>query len=291
MNLQALCVYLMVVHAVPVHRCVELVASVSGATPSAGWVHSLLTRASDALVEVDKRIRTLIILAHAVSVDETPIRVGPAGAKKKYLLVACTKLYTWYLLGDRSLDTFKAFVLTEASGVVVHDRYTVYDHPDLVHQLCCAHILRDLADAAETYPDAHWPAQIAEAIQGLIHATNSARAAGQQRIDPAVRAELVDRYRHGVLVGLKEVPAAVSGKQPPARVLLEVLRDRQDDILRFIDDPNVPPTSNQAERDLPPAKTQQKISGRLRSQTATAHRYRTTATSPQPRNTASRSST
>lgn len=128
-NLQALCVYLMVVHAVPVHRCVELVASVSGATPSAGWVHSLLARASDALVEVDKRIRTLIILADAVSVDETPIRVGPAGAKKKYLLVACTKLYTWYLLGDRSLDTFKAFVLTEASGVVVHDRYTVYDPP------------------------------------------------------------------------------------------------------------------------------------------------------------------
>lgn len=89
-----------------------------------------------------------------------------------------------------------------------------------------------------------------------------------------MRAELVDRYRHGVLVGLKEVPAAVSSKQPPARVLLEVLRDRQDDILRFIDDPNVPPTSNQAERDLRPAKTQQKISGRLRSQTATAHRYR-----------------
>jgi hypothetical protein len=34
-------------------------------------------------------------------------------------------------------------------------------------------------------------------------------------------------------------------------------------------DLRIPPTSNQAERDLRPAKTQQKISGRLRSAEAT----------------------
>ena len=35
----------------------------------------------------------------------------------------------------------------------------------------------------------------------------------------------------------------------------------------------IPPTSNQAERDLRPAKTQQKISGRLRSEKAARDRY------------------
>jgi len=35
----------------------------------------------------------------------------------------------------------------------------------------------------------------------------------------------------------------------------------------------IPPTSNQAERDLRPSKTQQKISGRLRSETTTRDRY------------------
>ena len=44
-------------------------------------------------------------------------------------------------------------------------------------------------------------------------------------------------------------------------------------MLRFLSDLRVPPTSNQAERDLRPAKTQQKISGRLRSETATRNRY------------------
>jgi len=52
-----------------------------------------------------------------------------------------------------------------------------------------------------------------------------------------------------------------------------MLGDRQDDVLRFVYDLRIPPTSNQAERDLRPAKTQQKISGRLRSEQATRYRY------------------
>ena len=277
-NLQAWCVYLMVVHAIPVHRCAELVASLTGAAPSVGFVHGLLTRAAAALVEVDKHIRTLITLAYAVCCDETPIRVGPRKAKR-YLLVACTGLYTWYHLGDRSLATFKEFVLGELSGVVVHDRYQNYDcavFGDLVHQLCTAHLLRDLADAAECYPNAHWPTQIADALRDLIHAANTARDGGRSAIDEQLRDTRIGWLRQGVLVGLCEVdrnPGA-KAKQPPGRSLLEVLRDRPDDVLRFAHDLQVPPTSNQAERDLRPAKTQQKISGRLASERVTAARYR-----------------
>jgi transposase len=58
-----------------------------------------------------------------------------------------------------------------------------------------------------------------------------------------------------------------------ARLLLEVLRDRDPDVLRFAHDLSVPPTSNQAERDLRPAKVQQNISGRLTSEARTQDRY------------------
>ena len=44
-------------------------------------------------------------------------------------------------------------------------------------------------------------------------------------------------------------------------------------MLRFLTDTAIPPTTNQAERDLRPAKTQQKISGRLRSEKTTRDRY------------------
>jgi transposase len=71
---------------------------------------------------------------------------------------------------------------------------------------------------------------------------------------------------------VRRLPGAKT-RQPPARLLLECLHDREDDVLRFTSDLRVPPTSNQAERDVRPAKTQQKISGRLRSEQATRHRY------------------
>ena len=274
-NLVAWCVYLMVVHALPVARCADLVEALTGTRPSDGFVHGLIGRAAAAVAEVNQIIRTLICLAHVVAADETPIRVGPARAKK-HLLVACTELYTWYLLGDRDLDTFKAFVLPDLTGVIVHDRYQNYDSKPfahLVHQLCCQHLIRDLTDAAETYPDAVWPTQIRDALRELIHQANLARAQGLDRIPAQIADPIIDRYRHGVLVALAEVPRVPGRQQPKHRALLEALRDRQPDILRFVTDLRIPPTSNQAERDLRPAKTQQKISGRLTSQTVTAERY------------------
>jgi len=274
--LQAWCVYLIAAHAIPVHRCAELIEALTGAEPSPGFVHSMLARAAAAVAEANAAIRCLIILAHVVSADETPIRVGPGPkTRKKYLLVACTNLLTYYFLGDRSMKTFAAFVLPDMDGaIVVHDRYQNYDAiPGLIHQLCCQHLLRDLADAAETYPDAHWPVQITQALQGLVHAANTARAQGLPAIPGDIAAPLIHAFKHGVLAGLSEIPRRPGRKQRPCRDLLECLRDRQADVLRFVYDLRIPPTSNQAERDLRPAKTQQKISGRLRSERATRDRY------------------
>jgi transposase len=288
-NLQAFAVYLMVVQFLPAHRVVALLESLTGAAPSVGFVHGMLTRTAGLLTGVHDRIATLITQAHAVSCDETPLRVGPRtpkpGKKKaeQYLLVFCTQLYTHYLLGDRSLETFTNSVLTElgargdGSAIIVHDRYQNYDSPTLgtlLHQLCTQHLLRDLDGAAQVYPDAIWPTQIADALRGLIHQTNLARDHGLDAIAADTKTTLQDRFHHGVLVGLSDT--LHRGTRPgenKARNLLEVLRDRPGDVLRFAHDLNVPPTSNQAERDLRPSKVQQNTSGRLTSEARTRDRY------------------
>jgi transposase len=283
-NLAAFAVYLMVVHFIPAHRVVALLESLTGTAPSVGFVHGMINRAAGLLTETHARIRTLITLAYAVCCDETPLRIGaktPAVGKKKaerYLLVACTELYTHYLLGDRSLVTFKAFVVKDLTdSVIVHDRYQNYDSAKLgtlVHQLCTAHLLRDLDDAAQVYPDTVWPVQIADALRGLIHHANQAREQGLPAIPTDLRDELLRRFRNGMLVGLSDTLS--HGTRPgerKARLLLEVLRDRPNDVLRFAHDLRVPPTSNQAERDLRPSKIQQKISGRLTSVARTEDRY------------------
>jgi len=122
------------------------------------------------------------------------------------------------------------------------------------------HLLRDIDDAAQTYPHAHWPAQIACELRALIHAADTARGQGLDRVPDDRTAEHLKLFRNAVNAGLSQVsrvPGA-KAKQRPGRLLLECLKNREADVLRFPADTAIPPTSNQAERDLRPAKTQQK---------------------------------
>lgn len=279
LGFQAWCVFLLVMHHVPVERCADIIESMAGTRPSDGWVHSLLARAAGCVAAANKAIRALILLARVICGDETPLRAGPGPkSKKKYLQVACTSLLTYYFLGERALPSFRGFIYSDLHGtVVVHDRYQNYDSFDgISHQLCTQHLLRDLEDAAECYPDAIWPAQIARELRALIHAANIARDQGLAAVPDKLTAEHLKLFRNGVNAGLSQVrrvPGGKNVKQPPALHLLECLKHREADVLRFLTDTAIPPTSNQAERDLRPAKTQQKISGRLRSETTTRHRY------------------
>jgi hypothetical protein len=282
---QAWCVFLMVMHHVPVERCADILESMSGTRPSDGWVHALLARAAAAVAAANNTIRALTILARVICGDETPIRTGPGpgprSAKKKYLQVACTNLLTCYFPGDRALPSFTGFVYSDLHGtVVVHDRYACYDNgafaDGISHQLCTAHLLRDIEDAAQAYPDAAWPAQVAGHLRALIHAASVARDQGLAAVPGEAAAEHLRLFRHGVNVGLpqvRRVPGGTKVRQPPALHLLECLKNREADVLRFLTGTAIPPTSNQAERDLRPAKTRQKISGRLRSEKTARDRY------------------
>jgi len=278
LNFQAWCVFLMVMRHVPAERCADILEPMTGTRPSDGWTHALPGRAARAVAAASKAIRALIILARVVCGDETPIRSGPGPkAKKRYLHVACTNLLTCYFLGDRDLPSFRSFVYPDLHGTVLaHDRYQNYDKFDgVAHQLCTAHLLRDIEDAAQSYPDAIWPAQTARELRGLIHQANLARDQGLGAVPEDAIAEHRRLFGHGVTAGLRQVrrvPGA-GEKQPPARLLPECLRHREDDVLRFLAGTTIPATDNQAERDARPAKTQQKISGRLRSEETTRHRY------------------
>ena len=243
-NLQAWCVYLMVAHAIPVHRCAELTGSLAGAAQPAGFVHGMLGRAAAAVAPANRLIRSLVIMEPAVCCDETPLRAGPGPAwRKQYLLVAATPRLTYYMPGDRTAGSFARFVLPDLSGIIDCDRYQVYDHPrlgTLTHQLCCAHLLRDLQDAAETYPGAAWPAQTAAAVRSLIHAAAQARDQHLGAVPAAIAGPLITAYRDGITAGLAEMAAMPRGirknHRQPCQRLLEDLRDREADVLTALRD-------------------------------------------------------
>src|SRR5918998_2881882 len=59
-NLATFAVYLMVVQFLPAHRVVALLESLTGAAPSVGSVHGMLTRTAGQLAVVHDRIRALV---------------------------------------------------------------------------------------------------------------------------------------------------------------------------------------------------------------------------------------
>jgi transposase len=280
-SLKSLVVYLLVYQHVPIERCVELISDLAGNRgPSAGFVHGMLTRCASAVRPVVTRIKELITRAPVVGFDETTLRAG-AAEHKRYVLSASTAEFSVYHLGGRDLASFTAFgILPHFTGTAVHDRYRNYYHHSWTHlaghQACGAHLLRDFTDAAESYPDAHWPAQAQRALRGLIHAAHQARDTGAPQIPAPVAKPLVNEFRHAIRVGLSQIPRIPgpkhSTKQRPSRDMLEFCRDRETDVLRFTTDTRIWPTNNLSERDLRPTKTQQKISGRLTSEDVTQDR-------------------
>jgi transposase len=266
-NLRALAVYLLVFQHIPVARAQALIADLTGAHPSTGWISSQLVAVADVLVDVEKLIKTLIVLAHVIHVDETTSNINGV---RWWLHVACTDTLTAYHLhpsrGRAAVTEFD--VLPAFRGTVVHDALSVYDtYPGARHALCGAHISRELVAAGEADPDQAWPAQALRALHGLNTAAHHARDQQLPAIPPETAQPLLDSWRHALLVGLAEHRRAPGRRQSKTRNLLERLRDRDHQVLLFARDLSVPFTNNQAERDVRPTKTQMKISGCHRSDT------------------------
>jgi transposase len=94
-------------------------------------------------------------------------------------------------------------------------------------------------------------------MQVLIHAAITARARGLAAVRAQIAAPLIQAFRHGDILGLGQIKRATDRKQQPCSDFLECLHDQEHDVLRFARDLRIPLTSNQAGRDLRPAKTLQ----------------------------------
>lgn len=265
-NLRAWVVYALVFQHIPVARVVELVTDLSGARPSTGWVCQVLRDTAAALAEVDTLIRTLLTAAHILHADETGMKV--TGAQWWLHVAASAKLTSYHVDRSRGRAAITEFgVLDGFTGVLVHDCWASYNaYTDCEHALCGAHIARELAAAEQAHPDEHWPTQAIEALFALNTAAHDARDQGHPTIPPEIADPLLHRWRHAIRVGLAEHPSQPGWKQSKTRNLLERLRDREAEVLRFAHDLTVPFSNNQAEHDLRPTKTQMKISGTFRSE-------------------------
>ncbi|PIE25777.1 MAG: transposase [Micrococcales bacterium] len=267
-NVAAVAVYLVVFQHVAVERAAGLIHDLCGITVSTGWISAQVRKTSAALTQASEAMVARLRVEPVVGVDETSVSVGGV---RYWLHVARTDALTvYYLHPTRGREAVDAFgVLPDYTGVIVRDALAVYDGPmyaTATHALCGAHLLRDLTAAAEDHPDQVWPGQAGDALLTLNRLVRTARDTGRAA-DPEEVAEQVRWFDQAIAVGLKNHPRAAGRKQTPTRNLLHRMKTRREEYLRYVTDPDVPFTNNGAERDLRPAKTQQKISGSHRSAT------------------------
>lgn len=206
---------------------------------------------------------SLVKEATVKNLDETGFRVG---GKTQWLHVASTEDVTYYHVSPRRKSLIEGL-----SGTVVHDHWkSYYNLIGVEHALCNQHHLRELKAIIE-----HDKEPWAEDMRRLLRVALRCRHFYAGKAIPLERirwlTQIYDKtLKQGLAFHSAQTPLPCKGKQgrQPRRtghnLLLRLLHYKQD-VLRFLHDPTVPFTNNDAERDLRMMKCKQKISGGFRT--------------------------
>jgi transposase len=271
-RIAAVVVYLLHYQLLPEDRLAEAMADLFGvrlvAATIARMSRTCAGRAQGFVDTVCARVKA----AAVKHLDETGFRIG---GRTQWLHIACTVWLTFYRISPR-----RGSLLSNVIGIVVHDHWKpYYTMEGVLHALCNAHHLRELQALVDIEKE-EWARKMQRLLRRACHATHLARDRGVP-LEPRLVDQFRRRYDIIVTEGLAfhqdqpplaTPPTKGSRKRrgrPPRRTghnLLLRLSTRKDDVLRFLDDPAVPFTNNQAERDGRMMKVRQKISGGFRSQ-------------------------
>lgn len=268
--LKAHAVYFSSYHHIPMERTAEIMEDIFGHRISDGTVAMANRECSAGIGAVGEQIRKQITASPVANFDESGIRVS---GKTQWLHVACTPALTYYTVhpkrGQEGLND--AGILPDFQGVAVHDHWHPYFRYDSCsHALCNAHHLRELKFVSEHYGQT-WAAEFIGLLREIHTEIGKVRPASDT-LPSLKKARFESRYDQLIEEGLAanpppEKPSGKRGKtkQSPPRNLLNRLKTKKSEVLRFMYDFRVPFDNNQAERDIRMVKVKQKVSGSFRT--------------------------
>lgn len=250
-------------HFIPEDRLQQLFFDLYGIQLATATLTGYNWIAFDALASFEESVLSQVKIATVKNLDETGFRVA---GKTQWLHVASTKTATYYHVSPK-----RKSLLDGLSGTVVHDHWkSYYNLYGVEHGLCNQHHLRELKSIMEHEKEA-WAAAMTRLLRVALRCRHFH---GDNEIPAARIKQLTNIYdkiiKHGLVFHERQTPLPCKGKRgrQPKRtghnLLLRLLHYKQD-VLRFLHDPAVPFTNNDAERDLRMMKCKQKISGGFRS--------------------------
>ncbi|NGZ27943.1 MAG: IS66 family transposase [Magnetococcales bacterium] len=267
-SVKAGAVYMSQYQLLPYNRVEEQFGDMFQLPLSAASVYNFNQDAFNRLEPFERWIKEQLLLSPLLNTDETGINIGGKG---HWLHCLCNNRLTLFQphakRGGEAMDDMGVLPLFQ--GTLCHDHWSPYFKYGGSHALCNAHHLRELEWAAEQEKQS-W----AKALQELLEEASHAKNLSTGCTDPHISQEFRERYRKILEDAETECPPPNEEdrngkrgrlKRSKSRNLLERLREHEQSVLLFLDDPHAPFTNNQAENDIRMTKVHQKISGCFRS--------------------------
>ena len=259
--IKSLAVYLQNQHFIPEKRLQTIFKDIFDMQITSATFSNFNSKVSEQLSEIVESINSGIYSAKVKHLDETGFRVEK---KLQWLHVASTDKLTAYRIDKR-----RGEILSDMLGIIVHDHWQPYFRvKNAKHAMCNAHILRELIGVFEEDKEV-WAKQMYRLLRLACKIKNEYRDKIPRKWQGFIARTYYKLVTDGLLWHEGLPPLAQKRASNPKRRtghnLVLRLEHYSYETLRFLYDPDVPFTNNQAEQDLRMMKVKQKISGCFRA--------------------------
>jgi transposase len=257
-NVESLVGYMHARQYLPYERTKEFLNDVMGLSISTGGINNILKRFAQKALPIYDTIKEKIEQATCIGADETGVNIN---GKNHWAWTWQNETLTY--IKCATSRGFKTIQETFKNGLpnatLVHDRWAChFKMPAKAHQICSAHLLRDLNYLNELYKDkCVWAKEFKLLLQEAIHLKKELTTADYYY--PNIKRDTLFEKLHQWL----KYPIEELHKK--SKKLQKKLLAKQDCILYFLLQSNVPPDNNGSERAIRNIKVKQKISGMFKT--------------------------
>ena len=229
-----------------------MMAELFGLKISEGAIANVFRRTQTAMTAACATIQAKLKAARVITSDETSTRIG--GASHWHWVFVSPAAVLHRIAPRRAKAVAEEVLGDHRPAVWVSDRYAGQQDLAPAHQVCLAHVLREVQYAIDCGETVFAP-RLRELLRWAIRI-----ARRRETLRPTTLQQYHARAERR-LDGLVTMPAA----HPAGRALQDMLKAWRTKFFVFLEHPDVPPTNNSCEREIRPSVVFRKVTGGFRS--------------------------
>lgn len=242
------------------HRSVQsFLQARYGLSISVGSITSMLHRVAASAKEAYEALLEGVRTSPVVHADETGWREDGQNGQLWTLTTDSIRFY--HRDPSRARRVIEGLLGPDFSSILVTDFYSAYRGLDCPHQWCWVHLLRNACELRDTAPEdrdlARWVDRLKEFRDKAIEVSNRVRDGTEKQ-----------RYlaKEKMAGQLRRLASQKVAREGAASTLGQRIREHADELLTFVEHPEVPSDNNAAERAIRPAVIARKTCGGTRSE-------------------------